>query len=186
MIKVTNAITYEIRDDNGSHPVFITINADGHSCHFTGSGDYGDYSHYWGSMGSEYREFLTSLDYGYFMQKITDYGESGSVIDCEKSKPSLKIGLLKDYRRLLEMYPEKRNELRKEIKFIFNAIDTIHYDFDNELYEKTKDSLDLFWSFFSDGTPCLEYKRDGQCEGFWRQFQKLCDLWKKELNDKIN
>lgn len=183
MIKESTAITYEIRDDNGSHPVFVTINEDGETCHFSGSGDYGDYSYFWGSMGSEFKEFLSSLDYGYFMQKVTSQGETGWETDCQKSKNPLKIGLLSDYRRLLEMHPDDKETIREELEFIFEEIDSISYDFDNELYRKVNDNLSFFWDFFSDGTPFLISKRTSQCDGFWKQFQKLCDKWREELKE---
>ena len=191
MIKVTNAIMYEIRDDNGSHPVFITINADGESCHFTGSGDYGDYAHYWGAMGMEYREFLCKLNYGYFFEKITNYKiTQGLAVDVKASKKSIKKNLLFSYRRLLREHEEHKHEaIKEETQKIFEAIDDMGHclpsEFYNNFYYQTKDLINFYYYDFEDGMSYMcEFQRDGQCEGFWRQFKKLCEHWQKELEEE--
>jgi len=184
VIKVTNAITYEIRDENGRHPVFITINANGHSCHFAGSGDYGDYSYYWGSMGSGYKEFLSSLDYDYMMNKITGYHGSAYELDVKESRVSLKREMLSYYRVLLEDDMDNKSSIREELEDIFRAIDNIT-DFNDELYYETRDIIVHFSNFFIDGVPGLKYIRNAQCEGFWRQFKKLCEFWEEELKDVL-
>ena len=190
-IKKSTAIQYEVRNDDGTNPIFITIKEDGKkACHFSATGDFGNYAHYWGCMGTDYKTFLSSLDYDYFFKTTMKKIKAGYTLDVNATIDSIKRELFINYREQLfdRLSREEKRELKKEARFFYNELNELKNissnqfdeEFYNNIYHNTSNEIKYFNNLVYDGIPEVKYKRDGQCKGFWEMFQGLCDLWRRE------
>lgn len=109
--KETNNVDhYTIRNNYEWGTIFIHSYKGGGI--FSALTSFGNYSYHWGSVGSEFKDFLSDLDYCYFMGKTTKH--NGEVFDFDASQKDL-IRMVLESRRRGEITPVQAREFYNEV-----------------------------------------------------------------------
>lgn len=140
--------------------------------------DWGHYSNSWGNIGDgTLREFLCSLDYGYFMEKC--HPSYGYQYSPEKTIRGIKEDILRA-RRCEEITAEEARECFDE--YILSEDDLPRDLFLERLgYTKT---IEIIYGGDYCSVPSGSEDQP-QCRGFWRDtWPALCKFWKEELKPK--
>lgn len=66
----TTVECYKMRHTNGMYWADITIDSGDHSGRISISSDYGNWANFWNSCGSSFKDFLCSINIGYFAGKV--------------------------------------------------------------------------------------------------------------------
>ena len=159
---------YKIRHESG-YWADITIDSAGETGRIQIASDYGDYQRYWGSAGTNFKEFLTGLGIEYAAKKFG----ADRWFDLDKTITCLKT-------RIAENIEDK-----EELK-----------EFENELIELNNSScLEEFCSIardceklweFEDGRPDLRYSITPQFKSFWKNVWPIfINQLKTEIDERV-
>lgn len=144
---------------------------------FSALTSFGDYSYHWGGVGEKtFKEFLSRLDYCYFMGKTTK--RHGQIFDFEKSQKQL-FKMIVDTRKSKEIDAVQAREFYEEVESLeYCTSDDSWYhqiyseDFNHELFELVIGDYENIPN---------ETKECPQCMGFWNRIYKpLIEEFKKE------
>lgn len=142
---------------------------------FSALTSFGNYSYHWGSVGGTFKEFLSQLDYCYFMGKTTK--KHGTIFDFETSQKQL-FKMVLDARKCGSIHQDQARDF-------YNFIERMDYctdgeNFCHELYNsELYDEIICDYESIPDATkPCP------QCLGFWNRIYKpLIEEFKKEIGE---
>lgn len=94
-IKKTLTETYTLKDD-GCLWAKINIDCGEQSVNVMISSDYGEYNYFWGSTGSNPKQFLTDIDMYYGMNKLMHGNKNMYLPDWEERKKSFKEMIIEE------------------------------------------------------------------------------------------
>lgn len=175
----TTAMVYKIRITEPSHTwADITIEEWAGGGSIKVISDYGDYSYSWNAIGEGvFRDFLLSLDFGYFMEKT-----KGSSV--YKFSPELTINQIKkDILKIRHIRDIDRDTARG----CWNDIETYDLETDSETlyHERIWQTYIPKYIYDSDyhAIP-VETEINHQCTGFWEIIWPVaCEIWREELKE---
>jgi len=175
IVAVNKAKVYTIH--KGGEWARITIEEWDGGGSFQCTSSFGNYNYIWGSIGDiTLREFLCSLDYGYFYGKTSSNTTSGQRFSVEKT-----VAVMKE-----DVLGSRRNDGITETaaREYFNELnELLDHDVKSEFYSELF-RTELFGEFYlGDYSSVYEqFENDPQCNGFWTVlWQDMCEFWKSEL-----
>jgi len=148
------------------------------------SGDSGAHHNTWPLIGADALDFLSSINYDSFWNKMSDVDEKhlGYDVDAEKTRDFLKSEISEEYIRILENTPSLKEKARDEKEELFDVIDSMSGSNMSEQRVLLYDKLDVFSEFFDEG---IEFKYE-ECPRSRFAFDALkfliADL---QLNNKL-
>jgi hypothetical protein len=172
------ATVYGIRIDKPSTWADITIEE------WTGGGsfkcisDCGNYAFIWGSIGNDLlRSFLCSLNFDYFMNKVT-------------SHDYLEFNFKKQVKRIEEMIIRDRKDRSLDKALAAECWAELHEicagDF-NEFYDQLRYTDNLFKLVFDEDPTAVPHEESpkAQCTAFWNEIWPVaCEIWREELQQQ--
>lgn len=175
---VETAIVYKLRKFRPESFCWadITIRAWKGGVSFQAQSDYGNYAYIWGAIGpDDWRDFLLSLDYGYFMGKA--HPSHGYETDWDGTADDIRKLILEDRRKGRAMSAE-------EARACFDAVDKVEWG--PSIYYELRDYPELAEFMQSHDFP-TKRARNGQCNGFWSVvWPEICKVWRKEKESEAN
>lgn len=178
-VKKSTARVYKLRFKNGFGWADITIDEWAGGGTFSAVSDYGNFSYMWGSIGDvTLREFVSNIDYGYFMNKAHPSG--GVRFSAEKSCNNMKESILR-YRRDGELTAQEAREA-------WETIENIKDDGGGEaLFFDRVCGSELLEIVYGGDIAAVETKTESApgCVGFWEEIMPILrKIWAEELAEE--
>lgn len=158
---------YQVRHKTGMYWANISIVCYEKAGEIQIRSDFGDWSFYWGSCGSSFKEFLQRLDIGYVARK---FGED-SYFDFDKTISWYKQDLI-EFRREESISAEKAREIYDQIKEAEDEGFTERNAFQTRIYS----SMESLSSYLMDGDmgviEIISPRFNNFWDGPWKKFME--------------
>ena len=137
--------------------------------------DYGDYQYTWGSMGSDYVDFLSNVDYSYFMGKMRSNRGGGYRFSSERSEKLI--------REKIKRYRREGNITAPKAREFWDALEYVEFNSKEGFFYTLMETRELFEELYGSDPIAIDTadEYDPQCRGFWENIWPIfLDILKNE------